>query len=91
MTTPARDDVIGMLARFRDRPPEAVTDRLDSLELAWLLQQVDERYGVRLDLDDDRLARMTTVDRAVEVLAEAVPAARRVPGRGAPPGEAPHG
>ncbi len=38
------------------------------MELAWLVHQVEQRYGV--ELSDDQLERMTTVDHAVAVLAE---------------------
>lgn len=58
-----------MLASYRDRPPEQVSERVDSLELAWLVHQVEQRYGVTLDLDDDALTGMSTVDGAVQVLA----------------------
>ena len=57
-----------MLATFGDRPPSEVGERIDSLELAWLVHQVEQRYGVTLDLDDESLIRMTTVGGAVEVL-----------------------
>ena len=67
---PDRRDVVEMLATYRDRAPEAVGERIDSLELAWLVHQVEQRYGVALDLDDDALARMSTVTGAVEVLGE---------------------
>lgn len=65
-----RTEVIAMLASYGDRSPEQVRERIDSLELAWLLHQVEQRRAVTLDLDDDALARMTTVDGAVAVLAE---------------------
>jgi acyl carrier protein len=68
--TTSRDDVVAMLASYRDRPPEQVRERLDSLELAWLVHQVEQRYGIVLDLEDDVLARMSTVTGAVDVLAE---------------------
>lgn len=65
-----RTEVIAMLATYGDRAPEQVRERIDSLELAWLLHQVEQRHAVALDLDDDTLTRMTTVDGAVTVLAE---------------------
>jgi len=34
---------------------------------AWLLHQIEQRYGV-LDVDDDMIARMSTVTGAVDVL-----------------------
>lgn len=75
MTTrsaPGRDDVVAMLATYGERTPEQVRERIDSLELAWLIHQVEQRYGVVLDLDDDLLMRMTSVDGAVDVLGEAL-------------------
>jgi acyl carrier protein len=71
-SAPARDDVVSMLATYGERTPEQVRDQIDSLELAWLIHQVEQRYGVVLDLDDDLLMRMTSVDGAVTVLAEAL-------------------
>ena len=47
-------------------------EELGSLELTWLVDQVEQHYGVVLDLDDDVLAGMSTVSGAVRVLAEAV-------------------
>ena len=56
-----------MLATYRDRQPEQVPEAIDSLELAWLIHQVEQRYG-ELDIDDDAIARMSTVTGAVDVL-----------------------
>ncbi|MGW0334176.1 acyl carrier protein [Streptomyces sp. NPDC003011] len=73
MTTPLfleRQDLIDMLAGYSERTVESDEDRIDSLELAWLLHQMDERYGTALDLDDDQLARITTVSTALEVFRE---------------------
>ncbi len=58
-----------MLASYGDRQPEQVPEAIDSLELAWLIHQVEQRYG-ELDLDDAMLARMSTVTGAVGVLAD---------------------
>jgi acyl carrier protein len=70
--TPSRQlgskDVIGLLATYREREPEDVGESIDSLELAWLVNQVESTYQVRLDLDDDQLGRMATVPGAVDVL-----------------------
>jgi hypothetical protein len=65
---PRRADVVAMLAAFGDRPPEQVPEGIDSMELAWLVHQLEERYGERLD--DDALARMTTVSGVLQVLGE---------------------
>jgi acyl carrier protein len=63
-----RQDVVDMLASYGDRAPSAVPEDIDSLGLAWLVHQVEQRYAVALDLSDDDLARMSTVSAAVEVL-----------------------
>ena len=56
-----------MLATYGDRQPEQVPEVIDSLELAWLMHQIEQRYGA-LDIDDDMIARMSTVTGAVGVL-----------------------
>ncbi len=68
--SPDRAEVVAMLAGYGERSPEQVRERIDSLELAWLVHQVEQRHGRMLDLDDDVLMRMTTVTGAVEALAE---------------------
>jgi acyl carrier protein len=72
-----RDDVVSMIASLGDRTVDEVGDRIDSMQLAWLLHQVEQRYGVEIELDDGQYARMTTVDGAVEVLGEAIAAVPR--------------
>jgi hypothetical protein len=62
-----RSDVVAMLASYGDRRPDQVPEAIDSLELAWLIHQVEQRYGA-LDIDDDALPRMFTVAGAVAVL-----------------------
>jgi hypothetical protein len=64
---PQRSDVIAMLATYGDRQPEQVPEAIDSLELAWLIHQIEQRYG-ELDVDDDTLTRMSTVTGVVGVL-----------------------
>ncbi|WP_020519787.1 hypothetical protein [Catelliglobosispora koreensis] len=71
--SPARDEVITMLASYGDRTPEQVREKLDSLELAWLIHQVEQRYNAVLDLDDDQIVEMSTVDGAVSVLSKVLP------------------
>ena len=65
---PERAELLTMLAAFGDRRPEQVPESIDSMELAWLIHQVEERYGRRIDLDDAALARMTSVTSAQQVL-----------------------
>jgi hypothetical protein len=64
-----RSDVVAMLATYGDRRPEQVPEAIDSLELAWLIHQIEQRYGP-LDVDDDMLARMSTVTSVVDLLAD---------------------
>jgi acyl carrier protein len=56
-----------MLATFGDRQPDQVTEVIDSLELAWLMHQLEQRYGA-LEVDDDTVARMSTVTGVLDVL-----------------------
>jgi acyl carrier protein len=71
----AREDVVSMLASLGDRTADEVGDRIDSMQLAWLMHQVEQRYGVEIELNDGQYARMSTVDGAVEVLCETIGAA----------------
>jgi hypothetical protein len=64
---PQRPDVVAMLATYGDRQPEQVPEAIDSLELAWPMHKIEQRYGA-LDVDDDMIARMSTVTGVVEVL-----------------------
>ncbi len=70
------DQVIAMLATFGDRTPDAVADQISSLELTWLIAQVEQRYGVVLDFGDDVLAGMSTVSGAIAALRAAIAAAQ---------------
>ena len=72
---PGRAEVVAMLARYGDRPPQAVPDSLGSLELTWLIAEFEQAYRIELDLDDDRLDAVRTVDDAAELLRAAVQAA----------------
>ncbi len=66
----ARAEVVAMLASLGDRGVDEVSDRIDSMQLAWLMNQVEQRYGVEIDLTDGQFAQMGTIDGAVEVLRE---------------------
>lgn len=68
--TPDRADVVAMLATLGERPVESVGERIDSLELAWLVHQVEQRYGLAVELGDEDLRRMSTVSDAVDVFRE---------------------
>jgi hypothetical protein len=63
-----RRTVVGMLAAFGDRAPESVDDVVGSLELTWLIAEIEQRYSVLLDLTDEQLAGIHTVEDAVTVL-----------------------
>jgi hypothetical protein len=63
---------VAILASFHTRPVEEIPERIDSMELAWLVHQVEQRYHVRLDLNDGQLGRMQTVSGAVDVLREVI-------------------
>jgi hypothetical protein len=67
-----RAAVVTMLAAFGDRAPETVDDVVGSLELTWLIAEVEQRYSVVLDLTDEQLARIRTVEDATSVLREAL-------------------
>jgi acyl carrier protein len=64
---PQRSDVVAMLATYGDREPDQVPEGIDSLELAWLIYQLEQRYGA-LDVDDDMMTRMSTVTGVIDVL-----------------------
>ena len=66
---PLRSDVLALLASYRDRRPDDVPEQIDSLALTWLLYQLEKQYGV-IDLDDEALDRMGTVDGVLDVLRE---------------------
>jgi acyl carrier protein len=69
LRAPQRSDVVAMLATYGDRRPDDVSETIDSIELAWLMHQIEQRYG-DVDIDDDTLLRMTTVTGVVEALQE---------------------
>ncbi|TDB79154.1 acyl carrier protein [Micromonospora sp. KC721] len=63
----ARADLLGMLADMTAKPVDQVSHRVGSMELAWLVHLVEQRYQRRLDLTDDQLAAIRTVDDALAV------------------------
>lgn len=63
-----RADLLTMLAELTAKPADEVPDRVGSMELAWLVHLVEQRYGRQLDLTDDELAGIRTVDDALVVL-----------------------
>ncbi|RKT08820.1 hypothetical protein BX285_7187 [Streptomyces sp. 1114.5] len=73
---PGRDEVLTMLAAFGQRAADTVPEELGSLELTWLVAEFEQRYGLQLDLDDERFGAVRTVDDATELLRAAVLAER---------------
>ena len=67
---PSRTDIVTMLAAFGQRTPEEVAEQIGSLELTWLITQVEVHYGVTLDLSDEEFDQMSTISGAVTALAE---------------------
>jgi acyl carrier protein len=65
-------DITELLASFRADTDRSGDEHIDSLELAWLLHQVEQRYGVELDLDDEQIVLMSTVADASRVFNEAI-------------------
>ena len=65
---PGRAEIVDWLAGLGERPPG--NERIDSMELAWLVHQVEQRYAV--ELTDDQLEQIHTIDDAVAVLAKAL-------------------
>ena len=65
---PDRDEVVALLATFGNRDPAEVPEQIGSLELAWLVHQIEQRQGIQLDLSDEELIGMGTVTNAVTVL-----------------------
>ncbi|KAB1905537.1 acyl carrier protein [Micromonospora sp. AMSO31t] len=62
-----RADLVSMLAELTAKPADQVPDRVGSMELAWLVHLVEQRYDRRLELTDDQLAGIRTVDDALAV------------------------
>jgi hypothetical protein len=62
-----RADLVGMLAELTAKPVDQVPDRIGSMELAWLVHLVEQRYERRMELSDDQLAGIRTVDDALAV------------------------
>ncbi|MEW1585305.1 acyl carrier protein [Micromonospora vinacea] len=62
-----RADLMTMLAELTAKPAAEVSGRIGSMELAWLVHLVEQRYECRLDLTDDELAGIRTVDDALVV------------------------
>ena len=68
---PSREIVVAIVAARANVPEDSVSEQIDSLGVAWLLYEAERRFGISLDLDDEVLARMSTVTGAVDLLEEA--------------------
>ncbi|TWP48383.1 acyl carrier protein [Lentzea tibetensis] len=62
--------MLAVLAEVRGT--SEVIEEIESMELLWLLNSMEQRYGVTLDIDEQSLTRMRTVDGAVGVLCSCV-------------------
>jgi hypothetical protein len=67
---PGREEVVTILAKLGDRAPGDVTEQIGSLEVAWLISEVEQQYRVTLELSDEALAQMVTISGAVATLAD---------------------
>jgi len=65
---PDLDTVRALLAGFGHRSPGEVGEEIGSLELTWLIAQFEQAYSVVVDLDDEELARIETVEHAANAL-----------------------
>ncbi len=67
---PGRAEVVTILAKLGDRTPDDVTEQIGSLEVAWLISEVEQQYHVTLEFSDQALAQMVTISGAVVTLAD---------------------
>lgn len=65
-----REEVRTLLARYGDRSPEQVDEHLGSLELTWLISQLEEQREIPIDLTERQFEQVQTVDDAVRVLSQ---------------------
>jgi acyl carrier protein len=75
VAAPGRAEIVDWLAGLGERSTNV--ERIDSMELAWLVHQVEQRYSI--ELADEYLDRIRTIDDAVAVIAEALAAAAQAP------------
>lgn len=68
---PSREIVVAIVAARANVPEASYPEQIDSLGVAWLLYEAERRFGINIDLDDEVLARMSTVTGAVELLEQA--------------------
>ena len=79
VAAPGRAEIVDWLAGLGERSGEL--ERIDSMELAWLVHQVEQRYSV--ELGDEQLDRIKTIDDVVAVIADALALSpAQEPGRG---------
>jgi hypothetical protein len=70
-----RAEVIAVIAELGDRTPQDVTEKIGSLEVAWLVSQLEQRYDTTLELTDEEFEQMGTVTGAVVTLRDLLPGA----------------
>jgi hypothetical protein len=66
------DAVVRILAAFGDRSPDQVDDVVGSLELTWLIAELEQDYDVVIDLTAAELDAIHTVSDAARVLGTAL-------------------
>lgn len=70
-----RSELVEILAALGGRDPRSVDETLGSLELTWLVTELEQRYAVVLELSEADLARIATVTDALDVLNSVLAAA----------------
>ncbi|MBS2964428.1 hypothetical protein KGA66_15325 [Actinocrinis puniceicyclus] len=63
-----RSELVEIIAALGGRDPRSVDETLGSLELTWLVTELEQRYAVVLELSEAHLARIATVTDALDVL-----------------------
>ncbi|MFC4033173.1 acyl carrier protein [Streptomyces polygonati] len=64
----SRQEVVALLARLGNRSPEQVDEHIGSLELTWLMAELEQEHEVEIDLTEHQFATVRTIDDAVVVL-----------------------
>jgi hypothetical protein len=63
-----RAEVVEILAGLGGRGPQSVDEALGSLELTWLITELEQRYSVVLELSESDLSGIATISDALDVL-----------------------
>ncbi|MFI7122020.1 hypothetical protein [Amycolatopsis sp. NPDC049868] len=67
---PTRAEVLHLVAEARGVDPDEVSEEIDSFTRMWVLHAMEQRRHAHLEIPSTRLARMDSVDHAVQVLRE---------------------